>query len=455
MPDHDAGANGATPPPTGGTAQDPLPEITSSADRWHLLVHQLVAKIGQLHAGCAAAGVPDGLSAQLERIGTTLDSFVDGGSGDVGAVGVIMKSHLKLQQALTAAHARLGKAYGLGRGLADTRRLSSGANIEEFEALFGARVITIDEALADLASSLPEHSSRAVSLSLAAWEQWAADPKFNDQPVPFPNAAVWVTLRRQGELWRTLLMGEKLGKDMLGSNDYIEAAKTLFRRMVRSRPWLWGIILAAALAVAFGVYFLITAEDAVKAISGAALSILGAVGISAASLKRSLGAFGDELAAQVWGAELDLAIAEAITFEPGPWGVNLKKIYVPSRGGAPRIARNATRLWELRKAIGASIGREKKARAFLHSECRLVDGAKQIADTGDAVAAWLVGQTALANPEKELVPGSQGKLVSDESNGQKPGRFFVWTFENGKLSEVAVAADRDDAWARAGVAKVV
>jgi hypothetical protein len=146
-------------------------------------------------------------------------------------------------------------------------RLGSGASAAELAERFGAPVIALQAALSDLASGLPPHSSRSVSLSL-----------------------------------------------------------------VRKRPWLWFSFAVAGILIAVGIYFILTASDALKALSGAGLSVLSAVGITAASIKRSATEVGDRLISEVWSAELDWAIADAVTVGPTGWRVKLRKVEMPPRG---------------------------------------------------------------------------------------------------------------------------
>ena len=195
--------------------------------------------------------------------------------------------------------------------------------------------------LADLASNLPAHSSRAVTLSIAQWKTWSANPQLDKKTVDLAAEPVQHALRRQGDVWRSVLSGEKLGTDMLSADDYLRASKALFRHVVRSRPWLWIVLLVAAALVGLGVYLVVTAASAVKAVSGVVLSVLGALGISTASLKRAFGQLETELGGAVWGAELDNAIADAITFAPGARRLKPKRrigslgrqtVEVPPRG---------------------------------------------------------------------------------------------------------------------------
>jgi hypothetical protein len=74
--------------------------------------------------------------------------------------------------------------------------------------------------LADLATRLPDHASRAVRVSMARWKiatKDGADSKLFKEEDP---GVVHRELRRQVEIWRSMLTGEKQATDMLGTDGY-------------------------------------------------------------------------------------------------------------------------------------------------------------------------------------------------------------------------------------------
>jgi len=84
--------------------------------------------------------------------------------------------HCRLLESLTVSDVLLGKAYGLGRAIAETSLLPANALTDEqraaqFRAMFEAgRLITIKDWLADLKTLLPGHTAYAVSRSLHDWQ---------------------------------------------------------------------------------------------------------------------------------------------------------------------------------------------------------------------------------------------------------------------------------------------
>jgi hypothetical protein len=319
-----AAANGSSAqagnglPPLAGMHEWP------DTDRWDLVVRQIEGKACRLRTAFAQIGSE---LDDLERFESMAAGLT--GQWDVaGADASVCAAYHSLVMTLAAAHARLGRACELGCGLANVCRLTAKPEMTELKHRFGDQLTPMQAALTDLASSLPQHASRAISLSLAQWQKWAQDADLNAS-IPHDLPAI---LRRQGELWRAVLSGEKLGQDMLATDDYLDASKTLFRTVISGRPWLWGAIAGAAVLVGVGIYLVLTASDVLKAIGGAGLSVLSALGLTLASLKRSAAGVGDRLMSDVWSAELDWAIAQAVTVTPPGLSITLRRSEIRPRG---------------------------------------------------------------------------------------------------------------------------
>ncbi|MEA2158722.1 MAG: hypothetical protein QOD66_1102, partial [Solirubrobacteraceae bacterium] len=341
-----------------------------------------------------------------------------------------------VQEALTTADTRLGKAYGLGFDLANMCRMPAGVVEDPFADLFGKRLIAVEQALADLSSSLPDHAARAVSLSLARWKEWADRPRLSKQDVEWPHDGVQTALERQGQVWRSLLCGEKLGKDMLRAEDYVTAGKSLTWRLIKSQPWILAVAVAVVALVAVGIYFLVGEKGTASKVLGSGLTALGAVGISTASAKRFVANIAQELEAQVWGAELDFAIADAITVPPGDWGIKARKIDLPpARGLDPAVARNSRQVHLLGKAI--RIGRVRKIRGMLHDNCKYEPlSGKRVKKSG-RVAYQLVLARSLATHPRQLVAGRPGRLASLHEGNNGDAKAHVWTFDGaGKIARL-------------------
>lgn len=392
---------------------------------------QVITKLASLDTELQpAGGLDNSISQQLQALASASNN------GDFSTERISELAEA-IYGNLAAASGRLGRAVGLGFDLAETCRLPRTATREQFEAKFGGRVVGIQEALADLSSSFPDHVGRAVSLSLALWQNWAAKPELSKRPIEWPHEGVVDALARQGEVWRALLSGDKLGKDMLNVGDYFDAIKTLGVGVIR-RPWIWAFFVGFVAVVGVGVYLLITQKAALAKIGGGVLSVLGVAGITTGTLKRAFSDVANEVEAQVWGAELDMAIADAATVPPGDWRMSIRSIEAPpARGLDPAVASNARTVHKLSKAVsghrrGPQLLRERKVAGLLHDKCEF--------HTGDGVivrrhlARRLLAQKFLATDPKKLVAGVPGRLVSqhdDRSTAKE--RALVWTFRHGKI----------------------
>jgi hypothetical protein len=271
---------------------------------------QLTISLLQIDAGVARVS-PAITVVNLALPDTTeLSSAFAPPADDTARTEAVHAIHIALLSALTAAELRLGRAYGLGRALADTcRQHSSGAALaREFDT---QRIAQLRSWLDDLASVLPPHAAKSVSRSLARWEE-AVHAATADELVDYAP--------RQGELWRTMLSGEKAGVDMLTVNNYLEAAGgmiTASRKVVEQflRRFWWLSILIVLLFVGGIVLIAFAASSAASIVAGAA-GVLASVGLTWKGVANALGGPAGQLEQHVWGAELDAAITDAITLLP-------------------------------------------------------------------------------------------------------------------------------------------
>lgn len=283
--------------------------------------------------------------------------------------------HRQLLVALTAADFRLGKAYGLGRALAETALLPDAKHPETLQRAFARfRLANLLGWLADLKSAFPPHAAEAVRGSLQAWAAWSEAPTLrpaiDDQPgaadaevdgqalgtaptSPHPAVLPWrrrvtsrwwlakqprerqarpvdwgsardresVTraLHRQGQLWRAVLSGEKDGIDLLSTDDYLWAADQLLGHLRRltlrflRRFWITTTSVAVILAVA--VVTVVVAR-AVSTVVAAVLTAAGAIGLTWRGAASGLGRVLGQAQRPLWDSELDVAVANAVTWLP-------------------------------------------------------------------------------------------------------------------------------------------
>jgi hypothetical protein len=285
----------------------------------------------------------------------------------------VAELHQQLLVTLTAADFRLGKAYGLGRALAETVLLPDAKNPETFQQVFARyRLANLLGWLADLKSAFPPHAAEAVRGSLQTWVAWTEAPTLRlaldgqrpamgaeaesqplggaraptvripppvrsafrsrrarhprqlpTRPVDWGSAAdresIIRALRRQGQLWQALLSGEKDGVDLLSTDDYLLAADQLLghiRRLMLDllrRFWIAAVTVTAVLAAALVTVFTVRVASSVLA---AVLAAAGAIGLSWKGAASGLGRVLAQAQRPLWESELDVAVANAVTAMP-------------------------------------------------------------------------------------------------------------------------------------------
>jgi hypothetical protein len=272
--------------------------------RREILVAQITAAIFKLKDPIEKAGLADIDTAALTA------SLTDGQSAEAREFAAL---HRKLLTSLTAADFRLGKAYGLGRALADVCLLRTDPAALK-QALVDERLANAIGWLDDLSSALPAHAAHSVASSIRGWREWAA----KSTAAAFANSQQ--AYFRQGELWRALLSGEKVGTEMLEMKNYLDAARTLSRQtraLLRSVIARFPLVLILVLAlIGGGVALLVTAGGGGANIVGGAGSLLAALGLTWKGLGGALGQLAGKLEQPLWGAALDAAITDAINLLP-------------------------------------------------------------------------------------------------------------------------------------------
>lgn len=227
-------------------------------------------------------------------------SLATGKAPDAGTMRTV---HGDLVAALMGADRKLGRAYGLGRALRRLTSLPDAGN-----AFASPEILLIINGLDDLSSAFPPHAARSVALSIERWRTTLEAPGHDPSDID--------DLRRQGELWRALLGAEKLGRDMLEPENYLDAAKNLARRYSRIAwralgpllPWL-----VFALVLFLGGVALIVANDKDGSVIAGIGGILASLGLTWKGVGGALGDLAGKLEKPLWGAELDAGIADAIT----------------------------------------------------------------------------------------------------------------------------------------------
>ncbi|HWF50067.1 MAG TPA: hypothetical protein VG294_05405 [Solirubrobacteraceae bacterium] len=267
--------------------------------------------VGQVQVGLTALGEPI-RKAGLPAIG--FDALrLSLGENEQARQPAVMALHREILGSLTAADFRLGTAYGLGRALADTCRKPTDEHSLQAE-LSKYRISSLLAWLDDLGSAFPAHAAHTVSVSLQRWGDWT-DELGDTQPMPDGTIAA---LGRQGEIWRSLLSGEKAGTEMLETGNYLDAAhhlskqmRSILRSVIRHFPLL---SLAILLLVGLGITLLAIGGSS-RIVAGAS-SLIAAFGLTWKGLGTALGRLAKRLEQPLWATALDGAIANAITLLP-------------------------------------------------------------------------------------------------------------------------------------------
>jgi len=303
-------------------ADDDLPGLGSlgDRDRMEILVDQVQVQATRLGEPIHQAGLPP---IDIGPLRTSLDE------GEPAHTDAVRALHRQLLGSLTAVDFRLGKAYGLGRALADTCRKP--ADLDELrDELDTYRIANLLGWLDDLSTALPPHAAHSVGTSLNEWVEWAAP----NEPDPTSRNAVemlqrWrrprlaecrpedavTMLRRQGEIWRALLSGEKQGTEMLELDNYLDAARHLAetaRSILKGVMCRFPALVLLAAILLFGGIGLLASGGGSKIVAGAT-GLLVALGLSWRGLGAVAGQLAGKLEQPLYDSLLDRAIADAIT----------------------------------------------------------------------------------------------------------------------------------------------
>ena len=299
-----------------GPAADPargarLPGISgfphATQSKW--LAEQIDATVTSLLPMTPGA-VSDALNLVLGLLG-------DGQRHRDATLEAVFTLHCRLLESLTVADFRLGKAYGLGRALAETTLVPAAAAADDLaeafaELLAAGRVATIKDWLVELKTMLPDHAAYAVSAGLTDWQQWVAGAAAGTD-----WRGAQLEMRVQGQLWRGLITGEKAAADMLNLSGYLAAARQIAKRAIIAARWPILIVVLATAGVIVTVLTLHSVSPTARLVTG--LAWVGAT--LAAAFKASGSLLGSAVKGAegwLWQTELDESVATVATRMPPP-----------------------------------------------------------------------------------------------------------------------------------------
>jgi hypothetical protein len=299
----------------GDQLPDQLPGIgsLSTAERARLIVGQIAADLER--------AVPEREAGDVAAIQQALDT-----SSKEGVRRAVYDLHCALLSGLTATDFRLGKAYGLGRALAETVLLPASRDPPSYARVFNPhRVRMIQAWLADLQSYFQASSTDAVEHGLATWSGWVRIPDFfNGKRVSWKGdgSKIRRALTRQGDVWRGLLSGEKNPIELLKLDDYVRAATGMAGTVAKlagsfliATP-LGIVLLVLALATTSALAYVVVAGIARDVIAGAIVLFGGTLGVTTASVVASVKKVLARAEEPLWQAEITRSIGVAALVEP-------------------------------------------------------------------------------------------------------------------------------------------
>jgi uncharacterized protein (DUF697 family) len=289
----------------------PGPNELTDLERNTLGFAQIAAGMKKLTPAVQASG------SSLPNLADLKADLAHAGTDATQRAAELRKFHVQLLTQLSAADSRLGKAYALGRALADTCQKPIDAASARAE-LGHHRLETLRAWLDDLKTALPAHAGESVSSSLASWATWARQP--GAQP-DSDVRAILSHLREQGRLWRSLLSGEKAAVDMLGIDDYVTAATAVLRRtgkLARDFAVRHFILTFAVVGLfAGGIAVMLADKSGAASIVAGASGIVASLGLGWKGVGGSLGKAVGNLERPLWGGAIDARVTAAITLLPG------------------------------------------------------------------------------------------------------------------------------------------
>jgi hypothetical protein len=273
-------------------------------------------------------------------------------SGDVSAFcSEIAAIHTELLEGLTVADFRLGKSYGLGRALAETVLIpcavGSGRSVAGFATesdkekgkafmdallgeLEGGRVYTIQAWLLDLRDWFSDCAADAVVTTLGGWSFWMIRPTIGDQHVPVDwddakqRGSLERALRRQGDMWRGLLSGEKDPDDIVSANFYFAAMASVVKRVaglaLQFLGTTIGLLLFLGVVVAGLALYISSTSTTSTGTLPAVIALLAALGVTTGSVGAAVQKAWSKAEGPLWAAEKTAAIANAAWEHLAPMG---------------------------------------------------------------------------------------------------------------------------------------
>jgi hypothetical protein len=228
--------------------------------------------------------------------------------------------HVEIAKELWASDEAIGKAYELGNGMSDTygricrsyRETCHRPVTETWLEVFGPdRIKRLKKLLDDLQSRLNPDGVAVVRRHLDSWRD-AVPERLREAGGPPKLDQAGDGLRRQTVTWRQLLAGDKEPEAYLDSHAR-GAVRGELRELVWKRYSRW--VVPAALILFAVVYFLPQIvslyEEGMTGAASAAVAILGALGITKASVGLTVRTRAHQWSQLLWEDAVVIKVSEA------------------------------------------------------------------------------------------------------------------------------------------------
>lgn len=207
----------------------------------------------------------------------------------------------KLGGALLGADVRFAKAYGVGRHLNALANTPPPSPVLFKQAAVEETIAALD----DLSTALPPHAARGIANSIRRWQSVTGSSNHD-------------ILSAQCELWRTILAGEKKATELLEPENYLDAAERLAVKLRATATSLlkqhaFWVVLVVLLFLGGAAVLVFVPKEAGTTAAGLS-GVLAALGLSWKGIGGTFGTLAGKVEAPLWGAEVDGAVTDAITF---------------------------------------------------------------------------------------------------------------------------------------------
>lgn len=293
----------------GGQVEEAPPGLTDDAERWKILINQIISRCERLHAHLKGASAGLDLSDQLKDSASLHLDPPPRPDAIEAAIAAkrepVQKLHTGILGDLWSVEQPLSRAYLLGYEMEQMCTTPTVDKNTAVKASVEGHFAQVHLLLFALASKLPAHAAHATDNSLRLWR---ASLLVCEDESP-------EDLLHQGWRWRAVLAGDVAGKDGLRLSDYVAAADSVtskLRETARGVAKTFWVGLVAVLAIA-AVGIGLIAWGAKGAVGAGIATVIAAFGLTWKGIGEFFGRAAAAGEAELWDAEIDWAIAHRFT----------------------------------------------------------------------------------------------------------------------------------------------